>query len=150
MVIDVSLVFEGYIRSLLASHPEIGGLVVKDGNVPANKCSFFSEPFEKTMKPDIIVERAGKAVAIADVKYKHALTEHDRYELLSFMEATGASVGVFVLPKVTPTDVSMRLGTTLGGKHMSSVRFDLSATDMPAEELKFVQSIRRTLDGHLP
>jgi 5-methylcytosine-specific restriction endonuclease McrBC regulatory subunit McrC len=147
MVVDISAVFEGYTRNVLVDHPEIAGVIVKDGNSTINKCSFFSDPQERVMKPDIIFECSGKVVAIADVKYKQSVNEHDRYELLSFMEATGAREGFFVCPKTISTEESSRLGTTLGGKRMSLLRFDLAASDMVSEEKKFAKAVRQVIDG---
>ena len=151
MIVDVSAVFEGYIRRVLEDHAIQTGIRVKDGNDVANRPFFFSDqPQEDGMKPDIIVERSGSVAAIIDVKYKRSVNEHDRYELLSFMEATGAKEGAFVCPKIDLNSASTRLGSTLGGRRMSIIRFDLSAPDIAAEESKLVKSVLRVLDGGIP
>jgi 5-methylcytosine-specific restriction enzyme subunit McrC len=151
MIVDVSAVFEGYIRKILQEHSAMLSCHVKDGNAPANQHPFFFDrQQENRVKPDIILERQGKVEAILDVKYKKSVNEHDRYELLSFMEVTGAKEGAFIVPLLESSGGSIRLGTTLGGRRMSLIAFDLAAPVIEDEEVKLVKAVSRLIQGELP
>ena len=146
MIVDVSAVFENYVRAVISESASGQGLVVKDGN--SLPCPFFaSSDTAYKVKPDIIVEKAGQVSAIFDVKYKPKVSEQDRYELLSFMEATGVRHAAFICPKATDRDASKYLGTTLGGKSMGVIRVDLAAAAMASEEDKMAASVLKVVEG---
>lgn len=146
MIVDISAVFEGYVRTVISESASGHDLVVIDGNR-------FPRPFFASgdavyqVKPDILIERAGQVRAVFEVKYKPKISVQDRYELLSFMEATGAKHAAFVCPKSADGDSSKYLGTTPGGKSMAIIRVDLAASAMAAEEDKMVASILKVVDG---
>lgn len=146
MIVDISAVFESYVRTVISESASDHGLVVKDGNrLPSP--FFASGDSVYQVKPDILIERSGQVKAVFDVKYKPKVNERDRYELLSFMEATGAEHAAFICPKAVDGDPSRFLGTTPGGKSMGIIRVDLAAGAMTAEEDKMVKSILKVVDG---
>jgi hypothetical protein len=81
------------------------------------------------------------------VKYKTAISEQDRYELLAFMDATEANHAAFICPKVAEADHSTFLGTTTGGRNMGIIRVDLAAPSMAAEEGRLFSSVLKVMDG---
>jgi hypothetical protein len=146
IIVDISAVFENYVRTVIAESAADHGLIVRDGNrLP--RPFFVSGEAAYQVKPDIFIEKAGQVTAVFDVKYKPKVTEQDRYELLSFMEATGAQHAAFICPQTAEGDTSRFLGTTPGGKSMGIIRVDLAAAAMTAEEAKMVASILKVVDG---
>lgn len=146
MIIDISAVFESYVRTVISESAPDHGFVVKNGNL-LPRPFFASGDAVYQVKPDILIERSGQVQAVFDVKYKPKVSAQDRYELLSFMEATGAEHAAFVCPKAADGDLSRFLGTTPGGKSMGIIRMDLAAGAMTAEEDRMVLSVLKVLDG---
>ena len=145
MIVDVSKVFESYARRVLEEAAPSIGVRISDGNKkPSN---FFSDSAQFSVHPDIIVRQNGKVTAILDVKYKASPKELDRYEILSFLEATEAKRAVFICPVTGPTDISEYLGKTPGDREMSVIRINLAADNLADEEAKFVRNVQRVLNG---
>lgn len=148
MIVDVSEVFESYTRKAVQERAESQEIRVTDGNLPINQRRFFSDGDERyRVKPDIIVERGDDVVAVLDVKYKPTVNEKDRYELLAFMEATGAKFSAFVCPKTSDAEPSRFLGRTAGGRNMGIIRYDLGVDDLAAEEDRFFRNASKLAEG---
>ena len=130
MIVDVSKVFEAYVRRAIYDRAKKRGWVVVDGNL--KPASFFVDAGEYSVHPDIVILDHGRPVAVLDAKYKPRPKDPDRYELLSFMDAMKVSAGGFVCP-VSGSERSRYLGRTAGGKAMSVLRLDL-AKENPIEE----------------
>lgn len=145
LIVDVSIVFESFVRRQLAERLPIRGFTVEDGNLRPGP--FFQDSDAFTIHPDIIIRKDGVTVAILDVKYKPDPKEHDRYEVLSFMDAIGVNIGGFICPAVI-TDTSRYLGTTVSGKRMWSLRYDLSASDPDRESDQLAENVVRMLNGN--
>ena len=68
MIVDVSAVFENYVRLVISESTIHQGFIVKDGNrLP--RPFFASNDTTYQVKPDIIIEKAGEVSAVFDVKY---------------------------------------------------------------------------------
>jgi len=147
MVIDVSDVFEGYLREVLRDKTKGTDLQIIDGNQRGNQKPFFTGNAIFKVKPDIIVERRGEVLAILDSKYKPSVKEQDRYEMLAFLDATNAKNSAFICPRTDGAEPSHFLGTTRGGKRMGIIRFNMSSDDIPAEEEKLYQSMLKVVAG---
>ncbi|RWR26378.1 hypothetical protein D2T29_20680 [Sinirhodobacter populi] len=144
LIVDISSVFEAYLRKELADKLRPHGYTVEDGNkVPA---PFFIDARIFTVHPDIVIKKDGKIVALLDAKYKPDPKEQDRYEVLSFMDAMGVSIGGFVCPAIE-NDTSRYLGETASGKRLVSLRHDLSVADPVVESDRFAQNVLRMLAG---
>ena len=144
LITDVSKVFEAYVRRGLVDRAIREGWRVTDGNLKPS--SFFTDNGAYEVRPDIVIVSNAKPVAVLDAKYKLSPKETDRYELLSFMDALGVEHGAFVCP-ATGTEKSGFLGTTVGGKRMSLLRYDLAAHDPEAEEERFFRNVRKLAAG---
>lgn len=94
----------------------------------------------------MIISKDGKIVALLDAKYKPDPKEQDRYEVLSFMDAMGVSIGGFVCP-ANGNDSSRYIGTTEAGKNVFSHRYDLAAADPNTESDKFCENVVRMIEG---
>jgi 5-methylcytosine-specific restriction endonuclease McrBC regulatory subunit McrC len=148
MIVDVSEVFEAYTRKVISERLDGTTMRVLDGNRQGNQRRFFSDgDHQFVVKPDIIIEEAGTVVAVLDAKYKPAVKEQDRYELLAFMEAMGVKHSAFICPRTAAAEPSRLLGSTLGGRHMGIIRVDLAANDMTAEEDKLFENAMKVVAG---
>lgn len=146
MIVDVSAVFEAYARSVLREWGIEAGWQVIDGNIQPTHF-FSSGEGGYQVKPDIVLRRSEQDVAVFDVKYKPAVKEQDRYEMLAFMEATGVSYAAFICPKVSEAESSRMLGTTSSGRRMAIIRFDLGASDLLTEEEKLITAVEKVTSG---
>ncbi|UXN65409.1 McrC family protein [Phyllobacterium sp. A18/5-2] len=144
LIIDVSAVFEAFIRRELAERLWKQGYSVEDGNKrPGN---FFVDGGGFTIHPDIVIKKDGIVVALLDAKYKTDPKEQDRYEVLSFMDAMNVDVGGFVCP-TNGVDTSRYLGSTATGKKMFGLRYDLAAEDLDVEAERFSQNAIKMITG---
>lgn len=144
MVVDMSMVFEHFIRRSIVDRAAAKGWRIVNGeNIVF---PFFADGGDWRVKPDLVVYEGSTIRAILDAKYKPDLKESDRYEVLSFMEALGVQRGGFICPQ--KADVPSRyLGVTTGGKVLSNLRFDLAATDLDAEADRLVGNIAKLIAG---
>jgi 5-methylcytosine-specific restriction enzyme subunit McrC len=146
MIIDISSVFENYVRRVIEEKAYQLKFKVRDGNIHQRR--FFRQGDEiYKVKPDIWIEEGGFTKAILDVKYKPSIKEQDRYEVLAFMEATGATHAAFICPKMSEAEPSKFLGTTPGGRSMAVIRIDLAAEDLQAEEEKMFAAVLEVIEG---
>lgn len=144
LIVNLSRVFEAYIRQLLIDRAgPIGWRIVNGDKVVY---PFFTDGNDYRVKPDIVIIKDGLPIAIVDAKYKPEPKEADRYEVLAFMDALGVTRGGFVLP-ARPDSASRHMGVTAGGKVLSDLRFDLTALNMDAEADRFVANLVKLVDG---
>jgi 5-methylcytosine-specific restriction enzyme subunit McrC len=145
VILDAADVFERYLRTLIqdAAAGPLRGYVVLDGNTRSVPL-FFDRQTPPT-KPDYYFLRGGKPVALADAKYKPALSAPDRYELLSFCEALAVNNAAFLVPAFPGQDLTQHHGTTAGGRVITVVRIDLAARDIEAEEAAFIDRLATAL-----
>lgn len=138
LVLDAASVFEKYVRRLIedAAATRFSGCAVYDGNV--DDVPLFTNNQSATTKPDYYFRKAGRAVGLADAKYKPSLSPADKYELLAFCEALGVTSGAFIMPKFGEQDLLTHLGTTATGRKIEIIGIDLSAPDMESEEEAFI------------
>jgi len=144
LIVDVSQVFEAYLRRELAERLSRQGFKIFDGWKKPRR--FFTDGGGFSVHPDIIIERDNAVVAILDAKYKPDVSEQDRYEVLSFMDVMGVDVGGFVCP-TRDGEMSRFMGTTTSGKRLSNLRFDLAAADPGIEADRFAENVCRLIQG---
>lgn len=144
LIVDVSKVFEAFLRRELTDRLTAKGYRVEDGNLVPGP--FFRDGGPYTVHPDIVIWRDGQISGLLDAKYKPDPKEQDRYEVLSFMDAMGVQVGGFVCPG-NGLDTSRYLGTTKSGKKLYSLRYDLAAAEPDVESERFAENVSRMLDG---
>lgn len=144
LIIDVSKVFEAFLRRELAVRLSENGYRVLDGNHAPRP--FFRDSGIYTVHPDMIILRGDDVVAVLDAKYKPEPKESDRYEVLSFMDAMPVDLGGFVCP-ADGIDTSRFLGTTASGKEMVLFRYDLAAADPDAEADRFSNNVLKMIIG---
>lgn len=144
LIIDVSAVFEAFIRRELSDRLWKEGYSVEDGNKRPG--DFFVDGGGFTVHPDMVIRKDGEIVALLDAKYKVDPKEQDRYEVLSFMDAMNVTVGGFVCP-TNGIDTSRYLGSTATGKKMFGLRYDLAAQDADAEAKRFSENVIKMINN---
>lgn len=145
VILDVSDVFERYIRRLLqeAATTHFGGCRVLDGN--KKQVPLFTTTDLFNTQPDYYFRRGGQDIALADAKYKLKLATEDRYALIAFCEALGVHKAAFVCPRFPGEPLVDHQGTTRGGIQIHVIRIDLVATDLSIEEERFKKQIADSL-----
>lgn len=97
-VLNLEDLFERFVRNVLqralSSIPQIR---VLDGNREGRSHLFFDSR-AIDVKPDIVIQRNGSTLLIADVKYKVKITESDRYQLIAHAYSRGVRRAIFILP----------------------------------------------------
>ena len=145
IIIDVSNVFERYVRTLCeeraATH--FGRCNVMDGN--NRPVSLFVSGGRSETHPDIYFKRGVNFIAVADAKYKLEIKTADRYELLAFCEAMQVDRAAFIVPRQPNQAETTIHGCTPGGRTLHVVSIDLNADDQEAEEARFVTCLATTL-----
>lgn len=144
LIVNVSEIFEAYLRRELSDRLRCEGFKIFDGWKRPSR--FFADGGSFSVHPDIIIEREGAIVAVLDAKYKPDVSEQDRYEVLSFMDVMGVDVGGFVCP-ARDSEMSRFMGTTISGKRLSNLRFDLAASDPELEAARFAENVCRLIQG---
>ena len=143
LIVDVSQVFEAFLRRELAVRLSNHGYRVQDGNNEPRP--FFQDGGIYSVHPDMIIRRGDEVVAVLDAKYKPEPKETDRYEVLSFMDAMPVNLGGFVCPS-DGVDTTRFLGTTASGKEMVLLRYDLAAEDPDLEADRFAANVLRMIE----
>jgi hypothetical protein len=144
LIVDLSMVFEAFIRLALSEKFQARGFKIVDGK--SKMYPFFVADNTYRVQPDIVILKQGIPVALLDVKYKPEPKESDRYEVLSFMEALAVNKGGFVCPQREGA-TSRFMGSTSGGKELSLLRFDLAAVDVDTEVNRLAENVDRLLNG---
>jgi len=145
VIIDVSAVFEKYVRALLreAAIPHLGGCSIFDGNV--RQVPLFVTSSQFLVQPDYYFRRGVDYAAVADAKYKPKISTEDRYSLLAFCEALSVKRAAFVCPAFPGEPLTYHQGTTPSGVQVHVVRIDLRAPDLTGEEDQFKARIAGAL-----
>lgn len=143
LIVDVSKVFEAFLRRELSIRLSQHGYTVQDGRIAPRP--FFRDGGIYSVHPDIIIRRDDEVVAVFDAKYKPDPKETDRYEVLSFMDAMGVDLGGFVCP-ADGVDTSRYMGTTTSGKQMVLLRYDLAAENPDAEADRFTANVLNAIN----
>lgn len=150
LILDVSAVFEGYVRSLLldARQGALSQIEVLDGNL--YPVPLFTTGIKHATHPDYYFRFQGRLVAMADAKYKSEPSTQDRYEVLAFCEALGVQRSAIICPQVIPGPRVSHHGTTRSGRRISIVRIDLAAADLRSEEASFIAALSDELQIAIP
>jgi len=144
LIVDMSLVFEAYVRRALFDRAYRRGWNVRDGN--RRPSTFFVDNSDYTVHPDIVIFDGETPLAVLDAKYKPEPKENDRYEVLAFMEGVNVIKGGFICPTVDG-EVSSFLGTTPSARQMSTLRFDMAADNPEVEADRLFDNVCKLIDG---
>lgn len=94
VLLNTADVFEKYLRATIATHYADQGFVVTKGG-GAMRSLYTDGSYE--VDPDIVIQREGKTVLIADAKYKIP-TSADHYQMNAYLSVFGTNKGVLLSP----------------------------------------------------
>ncbi|MDB4912591.1 MAG: hypothetical protein JWM95_235 [Gemmatimonadetes bacterium] len=143
LVVDAASIFEAYVRAICLEHQGALLCTVHDGN--REQLRLFRQGASYPIKPDVYFRRGAAVIGVADAKYKLAPSEQDRYEVLSYCEATQSKRAALVCPAIADQTLASVVGVTSGGIRVHLLRFNLAAGDMLSEEHRFVEEMRGVL-----
>jgi 5-methylcytosine-specific restriction enzyme subunit McrC len=145
VLLDVSKVFEDYVRAVLNEAKAELGCEIRSGN--DSPLLLFTEGRSVQVKPDVYFVAGERTLMVADAKYMVEPSREDRYEVLAHCEATAAKRAVFICPRYGNDAKLEHYGTTRRGVRFHILRIDLSASDSERAEKEFVQQMRSLLEG---
>ena len=108
MLLNTADVFERYLRATIASRYAAEGYVVSKGG-GAMQSLYTDGSYEIT--PDIIIQKDGKTVLIADAKYKTP-SSSDHYQMNAYLGVMGTSKGILLAPAMGKHKVYARAYAT--------------------------------------
>lgn len=118
---------------------------VVDGNKTRHQRPLFQDNRQFPIKPDAIFKRGNVVLAIGEVKYKPRIDEADRYQVISHVVATGAPVGVWILPALTDDKAGLEyIGSIVTGARFYQYGLNISA-DLDAARAAMVSSVLHML-----
>jgi 5-methylcytosine-specific restriction enzyme subunit McrC len=150
MLIDMSTVFENYVRKLLGRRNEDATVSVRNGNVEgadgAKVKMFTDRPAERSNPPAtpdiVIVGNTLKTPVIIDAKYKPLKDLPDREDLnqiVTYGVRFDSTCIMIACPGASAVSVE-HIGS-IGNRRVFIARIDLGAEDLDAEEGRFAQGV---------
>lgn len=152
ILVDMSVVFESYLRELLSRNSAASDLVVKDGNkggMAGARCPMFTELRQglsnPAATPDIVIDDLTSTRLVIDAKYKPPKALPDRSDLnqvIAYGERYGCSKVMLAYPGRKGDEPHVELVGKVRNCSVFTARIDLAAQDMEAEEAVFVQQVQ--------
>lgn len=151
ILVDMSEIFEGYVRDVLANKFSNPNVSVLDGNKAAPTgaalplfSTFFVRGTSPNATPDIVVNDKSTTKLIIDVKYKPVKKLPDRADInqiICYAQRYNAPKVMLLYPASSHNDIPVTLLGTIGDISVYIGLFNLSAHDLPAEEVHFTKAI---------
>ena len=141
-LINMETLFEDYIRHVMAT--QLIGVEVLNGNTDGSRPLFDNSSAPKAT-PDIVVRRGAECPLIGEVKYKSLEKREDRYQVLAYGLSYRARDVVLVLPADSAASAGLASVGEINSLRVHRYRFDLSATDLAAEEARFGAAVGNLL-----
>ena len=141
-VINMEALFEDYVRHVMAT--QLNGVEVLNGNTDGSRPLFDNSSAPKAT-PDIVVRRGPAYPLIGEVKYKSQDKREDRYQVLAYGLSYRARNVVLVLPADSAASAGLASVGEIDSLRVHRYRFDLSATNLAAEEARFGAAVRELL-----
>ena len=150
-VIDLSDVFERYLRQALRNSVAARqkGLQILDGNEEGLR-SLYCDKRKPAAKPDMVVIAEDGAKLIVEAKYKAAIKEVDRYQVIAHGVAFGAKACVLCIPGSDGNRVGLELEGHVGHNSPLPIyvyRFPLFSGDLAEDERRFAEAVTQLLDS---
>ena len=141
-LINMETLFEDYVRHVVAT--QLIGVEVLNGNTDGSRPLFDNSSAPKAT-PDIVVRRGADFPLIGEVKYKSLEKREDRYQVLAYGISYRARNVVLVLPADSAASAGLASIGEIDSLRVHRYRFDLSATDLAAEEARFGAAVGNLL-----
>lgn len=104
ILINTADIFEKYLRRIIQYTHEANGYIVTKGDVGSE--SLYTDG-SFSLEPDILIEKNGKVVLVADAKYKSP-TGPDHYQMYVYLKRYSAKCGVLICPNFDSSEVRVR------------------------------------------
>lgn len=104
VLLNTADVFERYLRATIASSYADRGFVVSKGG-GAMQSLYTDGSYE--IEPDIVVQRGGRVILIADAKYKNP-TSGDHYQMNAYLGTIGTPFGILLSPSMSAGGVQVK------------------------------------------
>ncbi len=155
IVVDMSEIFEGYVREVLATKLSQPHLSVLDGNksAPIGAAMPLFSPFfiscdPPKATPDIVINSIDKTELVIDAKYKPVKKLPDRADInqiICYAQRYKTNKAMLLYPRSKPDDIPISLIGTIGDISVYKGLFNLSAIDLLSEEDIFTKAIERLI-----
>lgn len=101
----------------------------------------FQDNSRFPIKPDAVIWRGEKAIAVAEMKYKRKVSEADRYQVISHAIASRARMGLWIHPTADGELAGVHyVGRLANGQEFYQYRLDLSG-DLDASRNRMVSDL---------
>lgn len=94
LLMDSALVYERYLRRVIADHYSRFGYLVRDGR---GSGTFLYTDHSRELAPDILASKGGRVALLADAKYKEPSSD-DHYQMACYLERFGIDTGILLCP----------------------------------------------------
>lgn len=155
ILIDMSEVFEGYVRDILSLNLSHHNLKILDGNKTAPVgaavplfSSFFANGSPPNATPDIVVNGKGTTEIVIDAKYKPVKNLPDRADInqiICYAQRYNSQKAMLLYPASNSFDTHVTFIGTIGDISVYKGMFNLSANDLLAEEKCFSEAVEKLI-----
>lgn len=134
-------IFERFVRNTFRSSLNSQSINVLNGNIDRLDGALFVDNTEFRIKPDLVFQDGKRVLGIGEVKYKPKLDDDDRYQLISYVVATGAPIGVWISPAPESNKSSLEyIGKISTGAQLFHYRLDI-AGELDREKIKMLEQV---------
>jgi 5-methylcytosine-specific restriction enzyme subunit McrC len=145
-ILDVASLFESYMFSIFhEKFSDNDEIKVLDGNSDGMK-PLFSNTEKYKAKPDYVFIKNGHTKLIADAKYKMKISEHDRYQVISYAVSFGIQNALIICPMPAGKTSRLELIGEIENKGNSIKIFyyfiDIGNQDLKREEENLINVIQ--------
>lgn len=157
--LDMSEVWENYLYKLLLKN--LDDYDVISPNLVGGDYLFEGEM--RQVRPDILIEKNGKVVAIIDAKYKwyekigeyaakKSVSREDLYQMATYLHRFGHddTIGIFVPPCSTEKEGLLKVKNTNHKMGVLGLDIDIKDIDIKEQEGSFVNSVKNYLLPRIP
>lgn len=138
-------IFESYVRNVFRTAFAPIKIAVLDGNKPQYHGKLFIDNRRYPTKPDLLFRKNKKVICVGEVKYKPAIDENDRYQLISHVLASDCKLGVWISPATNGNRGGLQyVGTVSTGAKFYHYQISLSA-DIISETQEMIDKISNLL-----
>lgn len=165
LLVDMSDMFERYIRSIISEAELAATFEVLDGNrlkpsIPLFEDKFLDLPSQvknrtnratkaggnNEVKPDILVRKGGGDRLVVDVKYKpisgnYSAKRTDIEQVITYSERLGLRFAVTIHPCMSNQPSGLYYSGTIGDIDLFCYLFDLASEDIANEESSLIDAI---------
>lgn len=131
VLLNAASIFEKYIRNVIFDAYDDKGYVISKGSA-RQKTLYTDGSFE--LIPDIVINKSGKVILIADAKYKKP-TANDHYQMAAYLSAHKIKNGLLLAPLYSGNSVAIKEYSTPEKSIVRELYLPMSNLDATEEAL---------------